>query len=66
MVKYCQSCNVQKAFMVRPKTGNLICQNCFFQAFEEEIHHTIISTQILPLLHPEAKILQSQFMLSLC
>ncbi|CAD8190512.1 unnamed protein product [Paramecium octaurelia] len=46
MVKYCQSCNVQKAFMVRPKTGNLICQNCFFQAFEDEIHHTIISTQM--------------------
>ncbi|CAD8090472.1 unnamed protein product [Paramecium primaurelia] len=46
MVKYCQSCNVQKAFMVRPKTGNLICQNCFFQAFEDEIHHTIISNQM--------------------
>ncbi|CAD8104325.1 unnamed protein product [Paramecium sonneborni] len=46
MVKYCQSCNIQKAFMMRPKTGNLICQNCFFQAFEDEIHHTIISNQM--------------------
>ncbi|CAD8109838.1 unnamed protein product [Paramecium sonneborni] len=46
MVKYCQSCNIQKAFMMRPKTGNLICQNCFFKAFEDEIHHTIISNQM--------------------
>ncbi|KAM3142974.1 cytosolic thiouridylase subunit Ctu1 [Paramecium bursaria] len=43
MVKYCQSCQTGRAFMIRPKTGNLICQPCFFQAFEEEIHYTIVS-----------------------
>ncbi len=31
---------------MRPKTGKLICQECFFTAFEEEIHYTIISNNL--------------------
>ncbi|EGR27156.1 hypothetical protein IMG5_200960 [Ichthyophthirius multifiliis] len=46
MVKFCQTCNEKRAFIVRPKTGKLICQECFFQAFEEEIHYTIISNNL--------------------
>lgn len=31
---------------MRPKTGNLICQPCFYEAFEEEIHYTITSCKL--------------------
>lgn len=27
----------------RPKTGNALCKDCFFRAFESEIHNTIIN-----------------------
>ncbi|KAL4440936.1 hypothetical protein ABPG74_009349 [Tetrahymena malaccensis] len=46
MVKFCETCKDKKAFIVRPKTGKLICQECFFTAFEEEIHYTIISNNL--------------------
>lgn len=46
MVKYCETCKEKKAFIVRPKTGKLICQECFYTAFEEEIHYTIISNNL--------------------
>jgi cytoplasmic tRNA 2-thiolation protein 1 len=46
MPKFCQSCKSNKAFIVRPKTGNLICQGCFFEAFEDEIHYTITSCKL--------------------
>lgn len=26
----------------RPKTGDALCKECFFLAFETEIHHTIV------------------------
>ena len=28
-------------FWQRPKTGDALCKECFYQAFEEEVHHTI-------------------------
>lgn len=30
---------------MRPKTSKLICPDCFFTAFEEEIHYTIVSNK---------------------
>ena len=46
MPKFCQSCKTNVAFILRPKTGNLICRECFFTAFEDEIHYTITSCKL--------------------
>ena len=39
----CNTCNIRKPSIKRPKTAKPICTECFFYCFEEEIHHTIIS-----------------------
>ena len=31
----------KKAILKRPKTGDSLCKDCFFLAFETEIHYTI-------------------------
>ncbi|KAA0201685.1 hypothetical protein HAZT_HAZT006766 [Hyalella azteca] len=31
---------------IRPKTGDSLCKECFFFAFEEEVHHTITSAKL--------------------
>jgi cytoplasmic tRNA 2-thiolation protein 1 len=46
MSKLCETCNVAKAALKRPKTGKLICKECFFNVFEEEIHQTIITNNL--------------------
>jgi len=46
MVRYCTSCNVNKAFLKRPKTGEQICKDCFFKIFELEVHETIIKNNL--------------------
>lgn len=33
--------------MQRPKTNDALCKDCFFWAFETEVHHTIKTTQML-------------------
>jgi len=45
-MKLCQTCNKNKAMLKRPKTGQPICQPCFFEAFELEVHHTITSNNL--------------------
>ena len=30
----------------RPKTGDMICKECFYQVFEDEIHETIVSNKL--------------------
>jgi cytoplasmic tRNA 2-thiolation protein 1 len=42
----CESCAKSKAFIKRPKTQKAVCKECFFAAFEEEIHYTIQSTNL--------------------
>ena len=42
----CAVCSIKKATLKRPKTGLPFCQECFFKAFEEEIHHTIVSNHL--------------------
>lgn len=39
----CSACEVKNAVLRRPKTGHSLCKECFFWAFEEEVHQTIIS-----------------------
>ncbi|KAG2205800.1 cytoplasmic tRNA 2-thiolation protein 1 [Mucor mucedo] len=46
MVKLCVLCAKKRAVLKRPKTGQQICQECFFYVFETEIHHTIQDTSL--------------------
>jgi len=46
MPKKCSSCGVKNAILKRPKTGDALCKECFFWAFEEEIHHTIETAKL--------------------
>jgi len=45
-MKLCETCQTQKAFILRPKTKKAICKECFYIAFEEEIHFTIVSNKL--------------------
>ncbi|KAK1927030.1 VEG136 protein [Papiliotrema laurentii] len=38
----CQLCHTARALVKRPKTGQQVCKDCFFEVFEEEVHQTII------------------------
>uniref|UniRef100_A0A182V0J0 Cytoplasmic tRNA 2-thiolation protein 1 n=1 Tax=Anopheles merus TaxID=30066 RepID=A0A182V0J0_ANOME len=42
----CGSSCGRNAFMRRPKTGDTLCKECFFLAFETEIHNTIQQEQL--------------------
>lgn len=44
MVK-CHQCP-NKGIIRRPKTGQPICKDCFFQAFEAEVHQTIVDSKM--------------------
>lgn len=44
--KLCQSCEASPASLKRPRNGMLLCKGCFFQLFEEETHHTIVSNKL--------------------
>ena len=46
MVRLCELCNTEKARIKRPKNGMPVCLLCFYTVFEEEIHHTIITSQL--------------------
>ena len=38
----CSSKCGKKAILKRPKTGDALCKECFYWAFETEIHFTIV------------------------
>ena len=38
---FCEGCKEKRASIKRPKTGQPLCQECFFAVFEEEVHQTI-------------------------
>lgn len=42
----CSSCVRNRAVLKRPKTGHSLCKSCFFWAFEEEIHRTVVSCRL--------------------
>ncbi|TRY60567.1 hypothetical protein DNTS_026977 [Danionella cerebrum] len=42
----CSRCEESRAVLKRPKTGHSLCKSCFFWAFEEEIHQTILSAKL--------------------
>ncbi|KAH9490443.1 cytosolic thiouridylase subunit Ctu1 [Bulinus truncatus] len=45
MPQKCRICD-KNAILKRPKTGDALCRECFFLAFEEEVHHTITSANL--------------------
>lgn len=42
----CETCKTNKAMIKRPKTQQPICQHCFFDCFETEIHDTIVKYEL--------------------
>ncbi|KAI8067470.1 cytoplasmic tRNA 2-thiolation protein 1 [Gongronella butleri] len=46
MVKLCVLCKERRAVLKRPKTGQTICQDCFYYVFETEIHNTIVDSKL--------------------
>ena len=43
----CVSCRGQRSpALIRPKTSEPYCKICFFDAFEREIHETIVKEQL--------------------
>ncbi|KAL1930620.1 hypothetical protein VTP01DRAFT_10782 [Rhizomucor pusillus] len=46
MPKLCVLCSKNKAMIKRPKTGQQICQSCFYYVFETEIHNTIVHSKL--------------------
>lgn len=46
MGRHCDVCLERRPALRRPKTLQQVCKECFFLAFEEEIHKTIIENQL--------------------
>lgn len=44
--RLCSHCQTAKAVVRRPKTGLLVCRQCFFDVFETEIHQTIVAAKL--------------------
>lgn len=42
----CERCGNTRAMVVRPKDGSKVCKACFFDAFETEVHETIVSSKM--------------------
>lgn len=42
----CSLCNKSPAALKRPKTGQAACKECFFLAFETEVHQTIVANAL--------------------
>lgn len=42
----CTTCQTARAVLRRPKTGALVCRECFFYIFEEEVHQTIVNARL--------------------
>nr|A8JF71.1 RecName: Full=Cytoplasmic tRNA 2-thiolation protein 1; AltName: Full=Cytoplasmic tRNA adenylyltransferase 1 [Chlamydomonas reinhardtii] len=44
--RLCVRCNTSRAMLNRPKTQEQVCRECFFTAFEEEVHQTIVDNKL--------------------
>ncbi|CAN8098437.1 unnamed protein product [Discula destructiva] len=42
----CAVCKTERALIKRPKNHMKLCKKCFIQIFEDEVHHTIISSNL--------------------
>ena len=46
MHRSCEICNEAKPSVKRPKTGQVVCKPCFFNAIESEVHETITTCNL--------------------
>jgi len=44
--KLCEVCATAPATLKRPRNGALMCNACFFRAFEDEVHRTIVDNNL--------------------
>ena len=42
----CNPSNPRRAILRRPKTAQAVCRECFYLAFETEVHHTIMRNSL--------------------
>lgn len=42
----CVVCKTERALIKRPKNHQKLCKTCFIQIFEDEVHHTITSSNL--------------------
>ncbi|KAI1473047.1 adenine nucleotide alpha hydrolases-like protein [Daldinia caldariorum] len=42
----CALCKTERALIKRPKNYQKLCKGCFIRIFEDEVHHTITSSQL--------------------
>lgn len=42
----CVLCKTERALIKRPKNHQKLCKKCFIQIFEDEVHHTIVSSNL--------------------
>ncbi len=42
----CAVCKTARALIKRPKNHAKLCKACFITIFEDEVHHTIISSKL--------------------
>ncbi|KAK1759658.1 hypothetical protein QBC47DRAFT_372703 [Echria macrotheca] len=42
----CAVCKTARALIKRPKNHSKLCKTCFIEVFEDEVHHTITSSQL--------------------
>ncbi|KAI5464752.1 hypothetical protein BGZ63DRAFT_421751 [Mariannaea sp. PMI_226] len=42
----CVRCQQNRAVIKRPKNHHKLCRECFIRVFEDEVHHTIISSKL--------------------
>ncbi|EPS37323.1 hypothetical protein H072_9003 [Dactylellina haptotyla CBS 200.50] len=45
-MQFCAVCNTNRAQVIRPKNGQKLCSQCFLDAFEAEVHTTILENGI--------------------
>ncbi|KND90636.1 Cytoplasmic tRNA 2-thiolation protein 1 [Tolypocladium ophioglossoides CBS 100239] len=49
----CMRCHNNKAIVKRPKNHHKVCRDCFLTIFEDEVHHTIVSSRLF---HPGERV----------
>jgi len=42
----CNICQTQRAALKRPKTADMLCRECFYKVFEDEVHQTIVGNNL--------------------
>lgn len=43
---FCAICKTERALIKRPKNYQKLCKGCFINIFEDEVHHTITSSEL--------------------